>query len=121
MNCVRFETSSVEETLSIGRRLGVMFPGSGVVCLIGNLGAGKTTLTKGIVEGRQAARAEDVDVAGVLEPGDARRHLDERSFLRAHVATIARFLPEPLDSRPVGQIDLEDVRKEFGRPPENLP
>lgn len=32
----------------------------GVVLLIGELGAGKTTLAKGIVEGRGAASAEDV-------------------------------------------------------------
>lgn len=33
---------------------------NGVVLLIGNLGAGKTTLAKGIVEGRGAAVGDDV-------------------------------------------------------------
>jgi tRNA threonylcarbamoyladenosine biosynthesis protein TsaE len=56
----RFETSSEAETLSAGRELAQLLPNRAVVVLIGELGAGKTTLTKGIVEGRGAARAEDV-------------------------------------------------------------
>jgi tRNA threonylcarbamoyladenosine biosynthesis protein TsaE len=35
-------------------------PGRGVVLLIGNLGAGKTTLAKGIAQGLGAADAEEV-------------------------------------------------------------
>ena len=57
---LRFETHSDEETRSLGRRLGKQFPQKAVVLLIGELGAGKTTLTKGIVEGRGAAKADDV-------------------------------------------------------------
>ncbi len=55
-----FTTESEEETLALGRRLADMLPAQGVVLLIGDLGAGKTTLAKGIVEGRRAARPEDV-------------------------------------------------------------
>ena len=55
-----FRTESEEETLALGRRLADMLPAQGVVLLIGDLGAGKTTLAKGIVEGRRAARPEDV-------------------------------------------------------------
>ncbi|MDQ2841232.1 MAG: tRNA (adenosine(37)-N6)-threonylcarbamoyltransferase complex ATPase subunit type 1 TsaE [Acidobacteriota bacterium] len=61
MNFVqRFETRSDEETVALGRKLAQVLPKQGVVLLIGELGAGKTTLTKGIAEGRRAARAEDV-------------------------------------------------------------
>jgi tRNA threonylcarbamoyladenosine biosynthesis protein TsaE len=61
MNSVRrFETHSDEETRALGRWLSGELPQSGVVLLIGDLGAGKTTLTKGIAEGRGAAAAEDV-------------------------------------------------------------
>jgi tRNA threonylcarbamoyladenosine biosynthesis protein TsaE len=61
MNSVlRFETHSDEETRSVGRQLADVLPACGVVVLTGDLGAGKTTLTKGIVEGRGAARPEDV-------------------------------------------------------------
>jgi tRNA threonylcarbamoyladenosine biosynthesis protein TsaE len=56
-----FETHSAEETRALGRRLAADFlPPSGVVLLIGDLGAGKTTLAKGIVEGRQAAPGDEV-------------------------------------------------------------
>jgi len=51
-------TLTEEETIAFGRRLGPTL--SGVVLLIGNLGAGKTTLTKGIVEGRGKTSAEEV-------------------------------------------------------------
>ncbi len=59
-SALRFETCSDEETRALGRHLSKLLPASGVVLLIGDLGAGKTTLTKGIVEGRGAARPEDV-------------------------------------------------------------
>lgn len=61
MNSVhRFETHSDEETRSLGRDLATRLPKYGVVLLSGELGAGKTTLAQGIVEGRHASRAEDV-------------------------------------------------------------
>ena len=51
-------TNSEEETIALGRELGPAL--RGVVLLIGNLGAGKTTLTKGIVEGRGVAHGDAV-------------------------------------------------------------
>jgi tRNA threonylcarbamoyladenosine biosynthesis protein TsaE len=57
---LKFETHSDEETQALGRQLAKMLPDRGVILLIGELGAGKTTLAKGIVEGRGVARAEDV-------------------------------------------------------------
>ncbi|HTU46571.1 MAG TPA: tRNA (adenosine(37)-N6)-threonylcarbamoyltransferase complex ATPase subunit type 1 TsaE [Bryobacteraceae bacterium] len=57
---LRFETSSDEKTRALGRQLAPQLPERGVVLLIGELGAGKTTLVQGIAEGRGAARAEDV-------------------------------------------------------------
>ena len=59
MQSQRFRTRSEEETIALGRDLAPSLP-AGAVLLIGNLGAGKTTLAKGIVEGRNAARAEEV-------------------------------------------------------------
>jgi tRNA threonylcarbamoyladenosine biosynthesis protein TsaE len=57
----RFETHSPEETRALGRRFAADFlPQRGVVLLIGDLGAGKTTLAKGIVEGREAASGDEV-------------------------------------------------------------
>ena len=46
--------------MALGERLAGELPRSGVVLLIGNLGAGKTTLAKGIVRGRGAAEHDDV-------------------------------------------------------------
>ncbi len=54
-----FRTRSEEETVALGRRLSGELP-HGVVLLIGNLGAGKTTLSKGIVSGLNAAPPEEV-------------------------------------------------------------
>ncbi len=53
-------THSAEETIAFGRNLaGEMSPPL-IVLLRGDLGAGKTTLVKGIAEGFEAALAEDV-------------------------------------------------------------
>ena len=53
-------TRSEEETISLGENLAHRIPSKAVVLLIGNLGAGKTSLAKGIVKGLGAARIEDV-------------------------------------------------------------
>ena len=46
--------------MALGERLARALPPRGVVLLTGNLGAGKTTLAKGIVSGLGAAPAEEV-------------------------------------------------------------
>jgi tRNA threonylcarbamoyladenosine biosynthesis protein TsaE len=53
-------THSEEETIELGRQIARELPRRAVVLLIGNLGAGKTTLAKGIVSGLGAAAPEDV-------------------------------------------------------------
>ncbi len=53
-------TRSEEETIEVGRQIAHDLPRRAVVLLIGNLGAGKTTLVKGIVNGLGAASPEEV-------------------------------------------------------------
>jgi tRNA threonylcarbamoyladenosine biosynthesis protein TsaE len=53
-------THSAEETIAFGRTLAAELSPPLIVLLRGDLGAGKTTLVKGIAEGFDAARAEDV-------------------------------------------------------------
>ena len=55
-----YRTASEEETIALGERLAREFAPGTVVLLIGNLGAGKTTLAKGIVQGLGAAAPEEV-------------------------------------------------------------
>jgi tRNA threonylcarbamoyladenosine biosynthesis protein TsaE len=55
-----FRTGSEEETIALGMQLAKTFPAKAVVLLIGNLGAGKTTLAKGIVQGMGAGEPEQV-------------------------------------------------------------
>jgi tRNA threonylcarbamoyladenosine biosynthesis protein TsaE len=53
-------THSAEDTIRTGRELGARLKAPALILLRGELGAGKTTLTKGIVSGLGAAREEDV-------------------------------------------------------------
>jgi tRNA threonylcarbamoyladenosine biosynthesis protein TsaE len=53
-------TQSEEETIAAGEKLAAKLPPKAVVLLIGNLGAGKTTLAKGIVKGLGAAQPDEV-------------------------------------------------------------
>ncbi len=55
-----FRTASEEETIALGERLARTLARGATVLLIGNLGAGKTTLAKGIVQGLGAAPADEV-------------------------------------------------------------
>lgn len=53
-------THSAEETTAWGREFAARLKAPVLVLLSGDLGSGKTTLTKGIVSGLGAAREEDV-------------------------------------------------------------
>jgi tRNA threonylcarbamoyladenosine biosynthesis protein TsaE len=53
-------SSSPEETVEIGRELASQIHPPMLVLLSGELGSGKTTITKGIISGLGAARQEDV-------------------------------------------------------------
>jgi tRNA threonylcarbamoyladenosine biosynthesis protein TsaE len=53
-------THSAEETIAWGRKLAGKLDAPVLVLLSGELGSGKTTLTKGIVAGLQAANEDDV-------------------------------------------------------------
>ena len=55
-----FRTESAEETISLGEQIARELPARAAVLLIGNLGAGKTTLAKGIVKGLGAGEPDDV-------------------------------------------------------------
>lgn len=53
-------TNSAEETIALGRTLAEMLAPPKLVLLRGDLGAGKTTLVKGIAAAFEAAAEEDV-------------------------------------------------------------
>ena len=53
-------THSAAETVALGRSLAASLAPPRLVLLRGELGAGKTTLVKGIAEGFQAAKEQDV-------------------------------------------------------------
>lgn len=99
-----FETNSEEETIELGRRIAHELPKRAVVLLIGNLGAGKTTLAKGILSGLGAATPEEVTSPTftlIHEYGGGRAyHVDlYRLDTRQQVATLG--LEEILDREAV--------------------
>jgi tRNA threonylcarbamoyladenosine biosynthesis protein TsaE len=55
-----FLTHSADETIALGRQLAPLIRDARIVLLRGDLGAGKTTLVKGIAEAFSAAAQEDV-------------------------------------------------------------
>lgn len=73
-------THSEEETIELGRRIASELPRRAVVLLIGNLGAGKTTLAKGIVSALTATEPEEISSPTftlIHEYGDAKvYHID---------------------------------------------
>jgi tRNA threonylcarbamoyladenosine biosynthesis protein TsaE len=75
-----FRTASEAETIELGRAIAKELPRRAVVLLIGNLGAGKTTIAKGIAEGLGAADADEVSSPTftlIHEYGDGRLyHID---------------------------------------------
>ena len=123
-------TYSAEDTIRTGRELGARLKPPALILLRGELGAGKTTLTKGIVSGLGAAREEEVTSPtftlvhnyhnGVrVYHIDLYRVADFRDFetlgvedLFATPAIVIVEWPERMTLRsgwPVVQIDLEHV------------
>jgi tRNA threonylcarbamoyladenosine biosynthesis protein TsaE len=95
-----FETRSEDETVELGRKIARELPKRAVVLLIGNLGAGKTTLAKGILGGMGAAEPNEVTSPTftlIHEYGGGRAyHVDlYRLDTREQVATLG--LDEILD------------------------
>ncbi|HUS08390.1 MAG TPA: tRNA (adenosine(37)-N6)-threonylcarbamoyltransferase complex ATPase subunit type 1 TsaE [Bryobacteraceae bacterium] len=79
MSAARYHTSSEEETIALGQRLAAEILRPALLLLIGNLGAGKTTLTKGIVQGLGVASPDDVSSPTftlIHEYGSAVYHVD---------------------------------------------
>jgi tRNA threonylcarbamoyladenosine biosynthesis protein TsaE len=76
---LKFETKSEEETIEIGAVIASHLPAKATVLLIGNLGAGKTTLAKGMVQGRGAGQPDEVSSPTftlIHEYGTAVYHID---------------------------------------------
>jgi tRNA threonylcarbamoyladenosine biosynthesis protein TsaE len=87
-----FHTASEEETIALGERIARELPRKAVVLLMGNLGAGKTTLTKGIAQGLGAVAADEVSSPTftlIHEYGERVYHVDlYRLDIAAEVATL---------------------------------
>jgi tRNA threonylcarbamoyladenosine biosynthesis protein TsaE len=60
MAAIETVSHSAEETIELGRRLARRLGPPVLVLMSGDLGSGKTTLSKGIISGLGAAREEDV-------------------------------------------------------------
>lgn len=102
-----YHTQSEEETIALGESIAADLPPKAVVLLIGNLGAGKTTLAKGIVKGLKAAQPDEVSSPTftlIHEYGPSVFHIDlYRLDTAAQVATLG--LDEIFDRRAVVLIE----------------
>src|SRR5271165_4981458 len=88
-----YRTSSEGETIELGRSIARSLPKKACVLLIGNLGAGKTTLAKGLIQGLGAAEPDEVaspTFTLIHEYGEGRvYHIDlYRLDKREQVATL---------------------------------
>lgn len=59
--CFEIVTQSAAETIELGKRIGQNLSGGEVICLIGDLGTGKTHLIKGVAEGLGVGTSDEVN------------------------------------------------------------
>jgi tRNA threonylcarbamoyladenosine biosynthesis protein TsaE len=74
-----FQTAAEEDTIELGRKLATEIARPCLILLTGSLGAGKTTLSKGIVAGLGAAPADEVSsptYTVIHEYGNEVYHID---------------------------------------------
>lgn len=129
-------THSAEETIQRGREIGAGLKAPVLILLSGDLGAGKTTLTKGIASGLGAAEEEEVtsptftlvhkydrgtrvyhvDLYRIADPHDLET-LGLEDVFGEHAVVIVEW-PEKLTLRtdwPVLRIHLEHVSEDTRR------
>lgn len=94
-----FVTHSTEETIQRGREIGVRLKPPVLILLSGDLGAGKTTLTKGIASGLGAAGEDEV-----TSPTFTLVHKYERDARAYHVD-----LYRISDAHDLETLGLEDI------------
>ncbi len=75
---INFLSTSPEKTFELGRKIGKCLKGDEIILLSGDLGAGKTLLTKGI------ASAMDIDPKEVVSPSFSIMNRFEGKFLLFH-------------------------------------
>ncbi len=63
---MRIVSKSVKETLSLGKFIAKHLQAGDIICLKGNLGSGKTVLTKGIAEGLGISKAKVTSSSFIL-------------------------------------------------------
>lgn len=76
---------------AFGARLGALFAGGEVIELVGDVGAGKTTLTKGIAEGmgvEETVQSPSFTISRVYDETDKGLRLAHYDFYRLHDAGI---------------------------------
>ena len=94
-----FVTHSAEETILRGREIGKRLTPPVLILLSGDLGAGKTTLTKGLASGLGAAEEEEV-----TSPTFTLVHKYERGARVYHVDLYRIASPEDFDT-----LGLEEI------------
>ena len=115
MDQVIIEVYSEDEMKQFGARLGALLHGGEAIELIGDVGAGKTTLTKGIASGMKIdedVQSPSFTISRVYEASEG-RELAHYDFYRLHDAGImADELHETLhDPRVVTIIEWADIVK----------
>lgn len=73
MEKIDFITSSEAETKQIGHKLANILPNGSVVALLGDLGAGKTTLVRGVAEGlhiKEVVQSPTFNIMKIYFKGD---------------------------------------------------
>jgi tRNA threonylcarbamoyladenosine biosynthesis protein TsaE len=92
-----FSSHSPEETAELGAQIGSLLSGGEIILLNGELGAGKTLLTKGIVKGMEPDTS-----ATVVSPSFTLVNLYNARLDIIHVDLYR------LDSEEIGNLGLED-------------
>ena len=73
MDKVNVITKSEKETKQLGYKLAKALPNGSVVCLLGDLGAGKTTLVRGVAEGlniKEVVQSPTFNIMKIYLKGD---------------------------------------------------
>lgn len=118
MSVLRFETGSARETMATGREIAAMLRPPMLLILRGELGAGKTTLVKGIAQTLQVADPDEITspTFTLIHEHIGRRISQEESVSgadRARSVTLYHLDVYRLETeRELESLGLEDLARE---------
>lgn len=104
-----FITQNFSETKKLGKMLAQELTGGEVICLFGELGAGKTTFTQGLLEGLGAQKPYTSPTFMVMKEYKTRNKKQETRYKKREINTVYHFDAYRVEAEDILNLGWEEL------------